>query len=102
MLVLPKKGLEFIIEKPEVVYKDEDFDIIVGVQNYDNQPHVIKLWSYVYRGSKVYSGTREGNLIIITITPNSSEEIKLENTVEADPGTYKLKIKINKDDQKNQ
>lgn len=56
------------------------------------------MWSYVYRGNKCYSCndnvTRESNAKSITVQPNSFVEVQLQNIVEeAEPGSYKLKIK---------
>jgi len=61
----------------------------------------IKLWSYIYRGSKSYSGDREENIKEFILDANSLHIVELENIVEdAEPGNYKFKVLVNKDNQK--
>ena len=62
--------------------------------------HDFSIWSYVYRGSKVYSDSRDANKINFTLFPEQSIIIELIDIVHAEPGEYKLKIKLNKDNQK--
>jgi len=59
-----------------------------------------EVWSYIYRGSKTYSGEREGNKREIEIPWDSSIEADLENHLDSniETGEYKLKIKIQKED----
>ncbi|MBW2975919.1 lamin tail domain-containing protein [Candidatus Woesearchaeota archaeon] len=88
-----------------------DFDEAVGVgdklntkvtfYNNNNEDISIKVWSYVYRGSKSYSGEREANKEEFTLKSNSLHVIGLSNIVqEAEPGDYKFKVVVNKDNQK--
>ena len=96
-----KKGFYYeIMEIPEFIYSNEGFLVKVKLENYDEEGHDIKIWSYVYRGSKVYSESREANIQEFVLKPNSSIVVELENRAQAEPGEYKLKVKINKDNQK--
>jgi len=61
----------------------------------------VDVWSYVYRGSKSYSGDREANRKTITIPANTLHIQKMRNIVsDADPGEYKFKVKLKRADQK--
>ncbi|MBL7148056.1 MAG: lamin tail domain-containing protein [Nanoarchaeota archaeon] len=59
-----------------------------------------EVWSYVYRGSKSYSGDREENKREIEVPWDSSINVNLENYLDSDTetGEYKLKVKIQKED----
>jgi len=53
------------------------------------------VYSYIYRGSKCYSGEREENLKTVLVKAGKSVDAELINKVlEADAGDYKLKIRI--------
>lgn len=54
----------------------------------------------MYSGSVSYSGHREQNKQSFHLDPWASAVINLTNTVVAEPGEYKIKIKIRKDEQK--
>ena len=96
-----KKGFYYeIVEAPESIYNGEEFLVKVKLDNYDKEKHDIKIWSYVYRGSKVYSESREANMQELALQPNTSLIVELENKAQAGQGDYKLKVKINKDNQK--
>jgi len=89
-----------LVDKPIEIIVGEKFPIKI-VLNGDNELHTIKVWSYVYRGSKCYSGSREENMKTIYLMPRETLMMALYNkVVEADPGDYKLKVLIKKDDQK--
>ena len=63
----------------------------------------LKIWSYVYRGSKCYSGEREDNMQEILIQANRNKTIELKNIIiDAEPGDYKLKVKLLLEDQKTE
>jgi len=63
----------------------------------------LKIWSYVYRGNKCYSGEREDNLQEILIQANGNKTIELENKViDAEPGDYKFKVKLLLEGQKTE
>ncbi len=67
----------------------------------NNAAHAFEVWSYVYRGSKTYSGTRESNKQRFVLGAHKTKKIILYNTANLTPGTYKLKVKIRKDAQKS-
>ncbi len=73
----------------------------IVLDNNNDQDVNIKLWSYVYRGSKSYSGDREENMKEFILEENSMHIVELENVIEdINPGNYKFKVLINKNDQK--
>jgi len=97
----PGKFSYGVITVPQEINVGEKFDLTVKLDNNDNQDIPIKLWSYVYRGSKSYSGDREENMKEFTLKANSLQVIELSNMVEdAKPGNYKLKAVVNKNNQK--
>tara|TARA_Y100000310_G_scaffold342247_1_gene444638 strand:+ start:44285 stop:46003 length:1719 start_codon:yes stop_codon:yes gene_type:complete len=105
-----------IVEQKEFSAKEFDFEIKDFNENIDagkmfntqiildnnNDRNVpIKLWSYVYRGSKSYSGDREENKKEFILKANSLHLVELNNMVdEAEPGNYKFKVVVNKNNQK--
>ena len=96
-----KKFVYELVSKPDEIEVGKRFDIEVELTNNDNVANEIEIWSYVYRGNKAYSGDREENKKSLTVHAKESEIIKLSNIVpEAEPGSYKLKVRIRKDDQK--
>lgn len=88
-----------IINIPDEVNVNQEFSSKIKINNDDSTIHSYKIWSYVYRGSKSYSGEREANLKKLTIPAKSSVTIKLKNKV-SEGGDFKFKIKIRKDSQK--
>ena len=90
-----------LTDYPKKISSSQEFDIKVEIQNNDDQDSEVDIWSYVYRGSKSYSGDRQQNKKYITIDADSSEIITLTNKVSGlEDGDYKLKVVINKDNQK--
>ena len=80
---------------------DKEFTTKIKFDNNDDQNINIKLWSYVYRGSKSYSGDREENKKEFVLKANSLDIVELSNIVdEAEPGNYKFKVLVNKNNQK--
>ncbi len=69
----------------------------------ENKPHHLTIWSYVYRGSKSYSGEREQNQQEFDLPAGESRIVELENILDdaMKPGAYKLKIKLRKDNQES-
>ena len=65
-----------------------------------HEAHDFSVWSYVYSGSVSYSGHREQNKQSFHLDPWASTVVNLTNMVIANPGEYKIKIKIRKDEQK--
>ncbi len=90
-----------LIDFDEQIEIGKEFETQVMLNNNGNEKIPIKIWSYVYRGSKSYSGQREANKKEFELSPNSQQTIGLGNIVEnAEPGNYKLKVVINKNSQK--
>ena len=89
-----------IFSMPEKILSDYEFPVEVEIKNNDNKLHEIEIWSYVYSGSKCYSSGREDNKKFVEIPQKSSIVIELKNkAINTEPGTYKLKVKIRKDNQ---
>jgi len=92
-----------LIDWPLEIENNKEFEITVKLDNNDERDHEVDLWSYIYRGSKSYSGEREANLKHLTIKRESSREIILKNKIEeAEAGEYNLMVKIVKDNQKTE
>ena len=73
----------------------------VLIENSDDQPVGLVLWSYIYRGSTSYSGDREENKQSLTLQPGTSRTIALTNSLDDAPaGSYKIKVLLNKNSQK--
>lgn len=90
-----------LLEYNELVSTKKEVTSRLVLDNPEDKPIDVKAWSYVYRGSKCYSGEREDNIQSFTLPANSLRVIELKNELyEAEPGEYKLKVKINKDNQK--
>ena len=85
----------------EIIDVGMEFNTKILFDNNNDADIAIKVWSYVYRGSKSYSGDREENNKEFVLKANSLREIGLENTVDdAEPGDYKFKVVVNKNNQK--
>lgn len=98
--VAKKNKLEYsIISMPQDIISGEEFETVVEMEN-EGEEHSIEIWSYVYRGNKCYSGEREENKQAFVIYDDDSVTISLRNTAYAEPGNYKLKVKIRKDELK--
>ena len=90
-----------IIEMPLEINVGKKFNLMVRLDNNDEVDIPIKIWSYVFRGPKSYSGDREENKKEFVLKKRSSDIVDLSNIIpEADPGDYRLKVVINKDNQK--
>jgi len=101
----PTKGvLEYnLIEYPESAEIGEEFQIMVELTNNDGIDHVVDLYSYVYRGSKFYSISKEANKKKVLVKSGETKEFSLSNLVKnAEPGQYKLKVRIKREDQKTE
>lgn len=84
-----------LISVPLEINIDEEFKSILQFSNEGDESLSFDAWSYVYRGSKCYSGEREDNIKTVLVPARDSINVELtNNVVEADPGDYKLKIKI--------
>jgi len=96
-----KKFIYELVSKPDDIKNGERFDIEVKITNNANTATNIEIWSYVYKGNKAYSGDREENKKTLTVYAMDSSIVKLSNMItEAKPGSYKIKVRIKKDDLK--
>ncbi len=79
----------------------KEFAAKVLLDNNNDAGMPIKVWSYVYRGSKSYSGNKEDNRKEFVLNAHSLQVIELSNIVDnAEPGEYKFKVVLNKNSQK--
>lgn len=81
---------------PEEIEQNSDVNAIVQVTS-DDSPHTIYLQAYIYKYSKKYSDIAEYEF---TIEKLDTQLVELSFFTNATPGDYKLKVKINKDEQK--
>lgn len=97
----PKKFDFEIKDFNEIIDVGRKFNTKILFDNNNDADIPIKVWSYVYRGSKSYSGDREENKKEFLLKANSLHEIELENIVDdAKSGDYKFKVVVNKNNQK--
>ena len=96
-----KRKPDFIlIDYPKEINLSKEFNIEVRIKNNEGLAN-FSLRSYVYRGNKVYSDDNKKNKINFSLMYN--EEIIAEltdNITEAESGDYKLKVLLNKNNQK--
>jgi hypothetical protein len=91
-----------VLEKEEYIESNNSFRTRVLINNPTGQNLTADAWSYVYRSSKCYSGDREGNRKTINIPEFSNITFDLNNTVNAKPGDYSLKIRLLRSDRKSE
>jgi len=82
------------------IKQNETLKITIRITNKEDSSSHYRVWSYIYKGSKCYSGNRTDNLIELDIDKLGTRNINLSNTFSGEPGDYKLKVKINKNSQK--
>jgi len=86
---------------PEKIKEGEKFGSKLKITNNEDNNATVDVSSYVYRGSKAYSGDREENKKTYEIRSKSTKTVELTNKVEeAVQGLYNYKIKIIKNKQK--
>lgn len=79
----------------------ENITANITIHNIDDTMHLYKVSSKIYRGPKTYSGDFFENQKQTELLPGEEKEISLNNWVpELEPGTYKVKIYVQKDEQK--
>lgn len=84
-----------ITDVPEAFDPGIQGETVVHISNPGQSQKTATVWSYVYRGSRTYSGEREGNKQEVSLSAGTEADVTLQNTVEgAGPGSYKLKIKV--------
>lgn len=90
-----------LVSFPKEAENNNEIISEIELDNNGDEDITLEIWSYVYRGSKSYSGEREENKIAVDVPSHSQKTVKLYNTVsEAEPGDYKLKTKIQQTNQK--
>jgi len=90
-----------IISIPLTVENNNEFTTKVLITAKDETK--LKIWGYVYRGSKCYSGEREDNIQEILIQANGNKTVELKNKIiDAGSGDYKLKVKLLLEGQKTE
>ncbi len=105
-----KRKLSYsVTEFPEKISSGEEFDISLFFSG-DSSEHEFKIWSYLYRGSRCYSCCadcelvfgKDNNFLEFSLAPDEDREIRLSLSADKnmEAGEYKLKVKINKDNQK--
>jgi len=99
-----KKGTEIqILDMPTKIVVGESFNLRVSVTNNNDEEHEYEIYSYIYRGSKCYSKSRENNKEDIKVESSGSEIVELEDKVEkAENGKYNLKIRLKQDNLKGE
>ncbi len=92
-----KKKFSYSIISHTANITQGSYGSVIVELNSDDEDHLIRISAYLYRGPKKYSEVSEKSL---TLEKLSSETIELKFFTDAGPGDYKLKVKINKDNQK--
>jgi len=97
-----KTELEFA-DLPKEITTGKDFKIKVLIKNNDDEKHEFDVYSYIYRGSKCYSESRDNNKRTVKINAFDSEIVELEDNVkEAEDGEYNIKVKLKQDNLKTE
>lgn len=90
-----------LITFPRKAYVNETIKSFILLHNIDTQEHRYKISSKIYRGPKTYVGANFENRQTIILQEGEKEQITLKNSLmNISPGTYKIKIQIQKDDYK--
>jgi len=92
-----------ITSLPTIVSPKDPFEVEVELSNDRDTSTDVKIWSYVYRGSKSYSGDREKNMQILRLGEYETKRVRLKTDLleDIEEGEYKLKVLVNKDNQKS-
>ncbi len=97
-----KAEMEFI-DLPRNINVGESFSIKVLIENNNNNRHEFEIWSYIYRGNRCYSESREHNKRAIKIDAHESMIVELKDiVVEAKDGDYNIKVKLKQDNLKTE
>lgn len=79
----------------------EEGEIEIGVTiNNEKADYDFEVWGYIYRGSKSYSGERDGNKIEVEVDEGDEEEVGLVVPFSGESGMYKIKVLVKRDDRK--
>ncbi len=93
-----------LLELPDTLSLPQPLAVKVKLTG-DEEAHQIRVWSYLYRGSKCYScgeREREDNAKEVLLKKNGEETVTfyLNTPSETDEGEYKVMVKLQKDGQK--
>ncbi len=89
-----------VLESPNEAIIGEEFSTKINIKNNGENSKKFNVWSYVYKGKKVY-GKKEGNMQEISLPKDSDMIVELKNKVDnAEEGSYKLKINIKESNKK--
>ncbi len=100
-----KKGWE-LLESDKMVTSGEPVTLKLQLP-VEDEKHIYRLWSYLYRGNKCYSCDenkleRDHNMVNIKVKENEEKTVELTLFTDSDlaEGEYKIKTKMLKDEQK--
>ncbi len=94
-----KKKINYILNNYNI--NNNQLTSNISIQNNEEKTNSFQIWSYIYRGSKSYTGYRLQNIQKISIKPKTNKSIILNNNLSEIPaGDYKLKVQIRKNDLK--
>lgn len=88
----------FIVEYVPIVSSAGDvFNITISIKNSGEEDTSFSSWAYLYRGSRCYSGDREGNILNTIVHPGETKTVHLPISVDPDAvGEMKLKVNVKK------
>ncbi|NQU79204.1 hypothetical protein HQ545_05555 [Candidatus Woesearchaeota archaeon] len=98
--VILKGKIDYGAIAPDTIRSGSVFTTRITIKNPTEEYLDVRTWSYVYRNSVSYSGVRELNSKVINLPAQSNITFDLENTVNASPGNYNLKIVLLRSDRK--
>ncbi len=91
----PEKKEELVLtDFNKTLIKGNSLSATVTVNNiFESRKHY-EVYSYIYRGSKSYSGERDSNNRAFKLESSESKEVTLKSSFQGEPGEYKLKVKL--------
>lgn len=103
VISLPLEEKSFaIVSYPQTVVGEEEFKVTLKMRN-ENKENSASVWTYLYKGSKSYSGEREANKERINLKAGEIKEVNLKiKPEEMAEGTYYIKAKMLKDGRKTE
>ena len=94
-------AIDIDIRVPAEIYANQQFDALITLTNTGQESVQGELWTYIYRGAKTYSGSREQNKESFLLEPKQSSMFTQSLTInDADPGNYSLKANVKTPDRK--
>lgn len=91
-----------LLEFPKETRISDEVITKVKLVNNSTAQENLEMWSYIYKGSESVTGDFQGNLKKVSINPNNEIIIELKNNLDyhVDPGEYKLRVRIKKEERK--